>query len=446
MENALVHASATLVPAMTVRDAAERYNTLVDFIQTVMVKDQDYGTIPGVAKPCLYKAGAEKMLTLFGLAPAFSFIERVEDWTGRDHGGEPFFYFLYKCQLMRGGEIVGEGDGSCNSWEKKYRYRRGERVCPKCGKSGTVIVGKEEYGGGFICFAKKGGCGAKFRSTDTDITSQVVADVPNPDIAEQVNTLLKMAQKRSLVAAVLIACNASALFTQDMEDMRVIEIEPERPIENYDEVSERLLREAKEKLAKTRPEPPPTFMDPPAGLDDGHEPPGGWQGANRSHVVEMPDQRHAAQQAEAAAVIEEAEEAGKPKRKPAKSTGLPFKAMNEIKKLKTEMRQLTGSDQIYYDFLQAAGVAHSNELTTPAARVIYKALDAALNRLRGGEARKAAEQERRNELTKHWERVGDKAFFDVLGAHSFESIDDLLARSKSSDVEDAVLADLKAIK
>jgi len=35
-------------------------------------------------------------------------------------------------------------------------------TCPKCEKSSGVIAGKEEYGGGWVCFAKKGGCGHKW--------------------------------------------------------------------------------------------------------------------------------------------------------------------------------------------------------------------------------------------------------------------------------------------
>ncbi|HEX8684304.1 MAG TPA: hypothetical protein VF707_18455, partial [Ardenticatenaceae bacterium] len=51
--------------------------------------------------------------------------------------------------------------------------------------------------------------------------SQVVGLVPNPDIADQVNTVQKMAQKRALVQATLLAVNASEFFTQDVEDMMV---------------------------------------------------------------------------------------------------------------------------------------------------------------------------------------------------------------------------------
>jgi hypothetical protein len=51
--------------------------------------------------------------------------------------------------------------------------------------------------------------------------------VPNEDIASQVNTINKMAQKRALVAATLIAVNASEFFTQDLEDWgEYAEIEP----------------------------------------------------------------------------------------------------------------------------------------------------------------------------------------------------------------------------
>lgn len=37
-------------------------------------------------------------------------------------------------------------------------------VCPQCQTNKSVIVGKAEYGGGFVCFAKKGGCGTKWQA------------------------------------------------------------------------------------------------------------------------------------------------------------------------------------------------------------------------------------------------------------------------------------------
>ena len=55
-----------------------------------------------------------------------------------------------------------------------------------------------------------------------EISSEVYR-VPNPDIASQVNTIQKMAQKRALIASTLLAINASEFFTQDIEDMDFIE-------------------------------------------------------------------------------------------------------------------------------------------------------------------------------------------------------------------------------
>jgi hypothetical protein len=58
----------------------------------------------------------------------------------------------------------------------------------------------------------------EFDVNDPAITEQQAGLVANPDIADQVNTVLKIAKKRALVDAVLLAVNASEFFTQDIED------------------------------------------------------------------------------------------------------------------------------------------------------------------------------------------------------------------------------------
>jgi len=206
-----------LSPVVNVTTALTRYQDMKDFIEKVLHPGVDFGTIPGTnTKAVLLKPGAEKLAAFFGLTVTYEIIEKVTDWTGKEHG-EPFFYYHYKTKLLRQGLVAGEGEGSCNSWETKYRYRKSERVCPACGAE-AIIKGKAEYGGGWICFNKKGGCGAKYKEDDPAITSQPAGKVPNPDVADVVNTVQKMAQKRSLVAAVLNATNASDWFTQDVED------------------------------------------------------------------------------------------------------------------------------------------------------------------------------------------------------------------------------------
>ena len=205
------------MPALSIELAVERYNAVTEFVSRVLRKDVDYGVIPGTEKRTLLKPGAEKLTTFFGLSTRFQLVERIEDWAGESFGGEPFFYYLYRCQLHRGPVLMAEADGSCNSREQKYRWREAQRVCPECGQA-AIIKGREEYGGGWLCFRKRGGCGAKFRDGDESIESQPTGRVSNPDIADQVNTIQKMGQKRALIAAVLIAVNASEFFTQDVED------------------------------------------------------------------------------------------------------------------------------------------------------------------------------------------------------------------------------------
>lgn len=138
------------MPAMSIELAVERYNTITEFVSRVLRRDVDYGMIPGTDKLTLLKPGAEKLTTFFGLSTRFQLLERIEDWTGEDHQSEPFFYYLYRCQLFRGDLLVAEADGSCNSRETKYRYREAQRVCPACGQA-AIIKGKEEYGGGWLC-------------------------------------------------------------------------------------------------------------------------------------------------------------------------------------------------------------------------------------------------------------------------------------------------------
>jgi hypothetical protein len=207
-----------LAPAASLAQLRDRYQIFNQFVKDTLHPGVDFQIIPGTDKPSLVKPGAEKLAALFGLSARFSSVTRIEDWTGEEHGGEPLFYYVYNCELSRGDLFVASCDGSCNSREKKYRYRNADRVCPNCNKP-TIIKGKEEYGGGWICFAKKGGCGAKFKDSDPKIASQQVGQVINPDIADVINTIQKMAQKRAFVGAVLIATNASEYFTQDIEDM-----------------------------------------------------------------------------------------------------------------------------------------------------------------------------------------------------------------------------------
>jgi hypothetical protein len=176
--------------------------------------DGDYGTIPGTKKPTLFKSGAEKLCEVYGFAPDPIILKEIEDYE------KGLFDYTIKCNLVsrRDGMFVGSGLGSCSSFESKYRYRDSRRTCPACGAD-AIIKGKEEYGGGWLCYGKKGGCGAKYADNDPKIVDQKTGPVQNPDMADVKNTVLKMAKKRALIDSVLSVTRSSSIFAQDLDDM-----------------------------------------------------------------------------------------------------------------------------------------------------------------------------------------------------------------------------------
>ena len=159
----------------------------------------DYGTIPGTQRPTLLKPGAEKISKLLKLGDSFEIVDQVKDWA------KPFFHFVVRCHLKAfDGTPISEGLGECNSMEAKYRYRWVyERDIPPSYTIASMV--KQER------TAKGGGRFLVYR-------------VENEDIYSQVNTILKMAEKRSFVDAVLHAGRLSDVFTQDIEDLRENEV------------------------------------------------------------------------------------------------------------------------------------------------------------------------------------------------------------------------------
>src|SRR4029450_10902644 len=117
----------------------------------------DYGIIPGAGKKkVLLKSGSGKLCDVYGLADRYRIVARLEDF---DHG---LFDYTIECELVRKTDemFVGSGLGSCSSYEAKYRWREGKRICPACQQE-TIVKGKAEYGGGWLCWQKKGGGGGE---------------------------------------------------------------------------------------------------------------------------------------------------------------------------------------------------------------------------------------------------------------------------------------------
>jgi len=209
--------SLALRHELSVEEVVARVQKVHAIMRQAMVLDHHYGKVPGTTKDVLLKPGAELLCLTFRLDPQYAISREREDG---------HLTVLSTCTLWHipTGQRCGSGMGSCSTRESKYAYRQAKRACPKCGaeqinKSKFPPRGApKETEPGWYCYAKVGGCGQEFAAEDPAITGQITGRVANEDLADTENTVLKMANKRSLVAAVLNVTAASDIFTQDLED------------------------------------------------------------------------------------------------------------------------------------------------------------------------------------------------------------------------------------
>lgn len=256
------------IPVKSLGDRLKSIKEFQTLVQESLKKGHDYGVIEGCGdKPALLKPGAEKIAKLLGLADTYEILDKTENWTV----GSALFHYTIKCKLIgiNSGALVSEGVGSCSSMESKYRWRKGERVCPKCGKA-AIIKGKDEFGGGWLCFKKKDGCGAKFPDNAPEIKSQQAGRVENPDIYDQVNTILKMAKKRALVDAALSVGRLSDLFTQDIDEMK--DGEPEGPAKQKAKAQEQASSKPSAPRSSSKPPEQEEMPDEPPPDEEGDDP------------------------------------------------------------------------------------------------------------------------------------------------------------------------------
>lgn len=205
-----------LAKPITIEEIRARAQLVSRCMAESMIDGVHYGKVPGCGdKPTLLKPGAEKLCFLFGMAPR---ITKEEIHITELGDGHREYTVIIPFDEINTGKFLGTGVGSCSTMESKYRYRNAERKCPECGAA-AIIKGKAEYGGGFVCFKKKGGCGAKFDDNDPAIMDQEVGKIAYDNPADYYNTCLKMAKKRALVDGTLNITGSSDQFTQDIEDM-----------------------------------------------------------------------------------------------------------------------------------------------------------------------------------------------------------------------------------
>ena len=234
---------------MPIQQAQGWYNDFVNFSKSILKPNLDFGTIPGTPKPSLYKAGAEKLRFVYGLGVEFECIDKILDLD------RPFVDYSYRCTIRsKQGQILSQCEGNCNSLEPKFGYVwKTIHELPEgtdISKLPTQTKGKKSFEFAFAVekaettgqygkpaeywqmwedaimsnrarkTSKKSKAGKDLDGWELDETVTVYR-ILNPDVIGVKNTIMKMAQKRAFVGAILVATGASEFFTQDIEDMEI---------------------------------------------------------------------------------------------------------------------------------------------------------------------------------------------------------------------------------
>lgn len=267
---------------LPIDEAKNWYNNFVKFTKEVLKPKLDYAQIPGTNnKPTLLKPGAEKLRFVYNLTTELERLESVVDY---DKG---ILDFTYKVTVKApNGQVLAEAEGNANSFEPKWGYIWVDEDDPRLegldkNKLQTRDNTKFEYK---FAIEKAETTGKYGKSQEYwDMWKQAIKEgrarkvtrvskngrkmegyemgskqyrIKNPDVIGMKNTIMKMAQKRAFVGAILIATGASEFFAQDLEDMElfdnVVVSKPSQVVEG-EVVEDRVEPEPQPEPAKEKP-------------------------------------------------------------------------------------------------------------------------------------------------------------------------------------------------
>lgn len=263
---------------LDVQYMVEVYGKFAELVKKVLVLGVDYGDVAG-SKPSLFKPGAEKMRRFFKLYTETHLADKTEQWSVPFGETEfPLFSYTYNTVVKdEQDRIIATCEGNCNSYETKYRWRWSQDPHPYDPNKLATRGGKEfvfafalekkettgsygkpiEYWNKWQEDVDSGRATQSSRKTskgkvmDTWERDGLEYRIPSDTIFDQVNTLMKMGQKRSFVGAILLATGASEFFTQDLEDyahkMGVEEVSVRTFVPNRDNAARRLIAYVKSK-------------------------------------------------------------------------------------------------------------------------------------------------------------------------------------------------------
>jgi len=190
----------------SIEDIIYVHEQVQELMKRVMKDGIHYGCIPGTDKPTLLKPGAEALISLFQLSPT---PHKLITELGNGHRE----YSIQMDLHHRGsGLLVGSALGSCSTKESKWNTR----WVPSGAPVPKDYWKKDQDGNRNKAALPPGMMPRKDKDTGEWV---LMRKGENDNPADVYNTVLKMAFKRALVAAVMTCTNCSDVFTQDMEDV-----------------------------------------------------------------------------------------------------------------------------------------------------------------------------------------------------------------------------------
>lgn len=287
---------------LPIKEMKSWYDNFVNFSKEILKKDLDYGVIPGVQKPSLLKPGAEKLRFVYGLT-----VEVAKTGEKIDYDREPMIVdYTYKATVKtKQGQILAECEGNANSFEAKFGFIwvREEHLPEGIDKKYLKTKGglhteteyqfslnKKETTGQYgkpkehwdkweqlVSSGKAKKVMKKSRSGKDLVAyeyteNKLMYRIPNPDVMGLKNTIMKMAQKRAFVGAVLIATGASEFFTQDVEDMETFGVEEgvviDAPKQTETKTAKKDVKEAEQVKEDIKEKPKTETSEPVSNSND----------------------------------------------------------------------------------------------------------------------------------------------------------------------------------
>jgi hypothetical protein len=231
-DGALAGQSIRSVPIEQIEGQVKDIQKVMD---SLMKEGTHYDDVTGGGRNSLLQPGAEKLCMAFKFAPSFDVERRdyaPDEVPNAKEPVEGHREYIVNCELRHRptSQYVGSGRGSCSTLESKYRYRKIDQTTkvPIPGNfwdsyedsmaNADFSILEEELKASGVDMPDGAEAGVtKDDNGEWRITVQAKGE--NPDIADQYNTVLKMAEKRALVNAVKRSTAASDIFTQDTEDL-----------------------------------------------------------------------------------------------------------------------------------------------------------------------------------------------------------------------------------